>query len=162
MQSVPILVLVVVAVSAHYPYHHHLPVYPGTYPRLYRGTYPSYYPALYPAYYPHLHPAVQIQQHQSSDLIGNGGPADVQAMQESLLPPDPPSSLQIEATNASLSSVLVMTMMIMIMIMMTLSSVLVVAGRSGHNCTEDGATADTESGCTQFYVCSGDKVGSRE
>ena len=46
-------------------------------------------------------------------------------------------------------------------IIMTLSSALVVAGRSGHNCTEDGAEADIESGCTQFYVCSGDKVVTR-
>ena len=94
-------------------------------------------------------------------------------MQGSPLPPDPASSLQdetttsssslqAEATNASLSSVLVMMMVIMIMIIMTLSSMLVVAGRSGHNCTEDGAVADIESGCTQFYVCSRDKVGSRK
>ena len=90
--------------------------------------------------------------------------------QESPFPPDPPSSLpvettssslQVEATNASLSSVLVMMMMMMIMMIMTLSSALVVAGRSGHNCTEDGAEADIESGCTQFYVCSGDKVVTR-
>ena len=52
-------------------------------------------------------------------------------------------------------------MMMMIIMIMTLSSALVVAGRSGHNCTEDGAAADIESGCTQFYVCSGDKVVTR-
>ena len=79
MPSVPthlLMLVMVAATSAHYPYHHHLPVYP----RLYRGTYPSYpsypsyYPALYPAYYPHPHPAVQIQHQQSPDLIGNGEP----------------------------------------------------------------------------------------